>query len=195
MNRLAVLVFFSLCLVACKSKKKKPPVPADSFFPVPAYLKGELARLDTSLLSFTKIETVNGRSDTTPIKNTDVRRYAKDFLELPDISSPTLKDDYEVSNLYDELQQAFVFSFMTKEPHPVRQENVTVDPEPDTSGKNRIRSIYVKLMQEEDGKPVTKVLMWEAGKGFYTTTATEVAGGGEDVKKTRVIWNGFDGQK
>ena len=168
-------------------------MPATNFFPAPTYIKGELKRLDTAHLTFTKIETTNGRSDTVVIKNTDVRQYANDFLALPDIASSGLKDDYEVSQLYDDMQGAFVFNFTTKEAHPLREENITVDPQPDASGKNNIKSIYAKLEQDSNNVPVTKIMFWDAGKGFYTTTMTEVPGKGEQIKKVQVLWNGLEG--
>lgn len=166
-------------------------MPETHFFPAPTYIRGELKRLDTAHLSFTKIETVNGQSDTVAVKNTDIRQYAKDFLDLPDIASSNLKDDYEVSQLYDDMQGAFVFNFSTKEAHPLREENITVDPQPNAEGKNDIKSVYAKLEQDSSSVPVTKILLWETGKGFYTTTITETPGKGEQIKKVQVLWNGI----
>src|SRR4051812_13864105 len=109
MNRILFVLFPILLLIACKNKKKeKSEVPAANFL-VNDYIKGRIAQLDTSHLLFLKIETSEGHSDTTPIKNSDLRHYAQDFLTLPDLSSGDIKDDYEVSHLYDEIQQAFVF--------------------------------------------------------------------------------------
>lgn len=193
-----IVFFVSVCFItiACKSKKeKKPEVPAASFFPVASYIKGELARLDTSRQSIVKIETNNSLTDTVAIKNTDVRRYAADFLTLPDLSSPALKDDYEVTHLYDDLQEAFVFTYTTKEDHPVQQENVTVEPEQNAAGKNDIKSIFVNLAQDSSGGQVKKILLWTAGKGFLITTLTQLANGTEDVHKVQINWTGFDGQK
>lgn len=168
-------------------------MPVTNFFPAPTYIRGELKRLDTARLSFTKIETIAGRADTLPLKNTDVRQYAKDFLDLPDIATSELKDDYEVSQLYDDMQGAFVFNFITKAAHPLREENITVDPQPNAAGKNDIKSIYAKLEADSSGVPVTKILLWEAGKGFYTTTIFDPPGKSEQVKKVQVLWKGLEG--
>lgn len=193
MNRLFTVLFGMVFLVGCAGKKeKKPDVPAANFFPVPSYVRGELKKLDTSLATFLKIETVNGVADTTPIKNSEARAYAADFLALPDISSSDLKNDYEVSHLYDEIQEAFVFNFTTREKHPLREENVTVDPQPDAAGKNEIKSIYAKLEQDSSGTPVTKILLWTAGKSFYTTTIAQAPGGAEQIRKVQIVWNGFE---
>src|SRR5215203_5354356 len=101
MNRFIVAFVVVACFTGCKSKKdKKPEVPAANFFPVKDYINGQVSRLDTSNYRFLKIETMNDRSDTTSIKNSEVKQYARDFLELPDISSKDIKDDYEISHLY-----------------------------------------------------------------------------------------------
>src|SRR5688572_17239201 len=112
MNRIIIVLFISCSIVACKSKKEeKREVPAANFCPVKDYLNGQVAKLDTADYSFLKIETTGGRSDTTIIKNTEVRQYAKEFLNIPDISSKELKDDYEITHLYDEDLEAFAFTF------------------------------------------------------------------------------------
>lgn len=193
MTRFPVLLFLTVLLGSCGFKKKKADVPAEQFFPVTAYLKGELTRLDTSLSSFAKIETVDGRSDTTPIRNVDVKRYAKDFLTLPDIGSSELKNDYQVTHEYDDILNAFVFMFTTKEDHPVRREDVVLDPQQNEQGKNDIQSIFVELWETAGDTTVRKNMLWNAGRKFQITTVID-AGGAEKTKKLQVVWNGFEGQ-
>jgi hypothetical protein len=180
--------------MGCKNKKIKPDVPAADIFPVNDYLKGQVARMDTSLAYFTIIETTEGRSDTTPIKNSEVRRYAADFLTLPDIASKELKDDYEVTHLYDEELDAFAFTFTTKENHPVKSEHVILDPQQNAEGKNDIKSIFVDLWKNSGDSSIRKNMLWEAGKSFQVTTTSNSPGTNEKIKKIKVVWNGFDSQ-
>ena len=187
---------FLICLVliaGCKAKKKSPEIPAEQFFPVTDYIKGELAKLDTSLGTFYKIETANGISDTVPIRNTDVKRYARDFATLPDISTDALRNDYQITHEYDDMLNAFVFMFTTNEDHPVKREDVVLDPAPNAQGKNDIQSIFVELWQNNGDTLVRKNMLWEAGKNFQVTTVSE-AGGTQQTKKLQVVWNGFEGQ-
>lgn len=193
MIRFSALLVTLVMFFGCKGKQKKTDVPAEQFFPVTVYLQGELARLDTSLFSFYKIETLDGKSDTTPIRNNEVKRYAKDFATLPDISSSELKNDYQITHEYDDILNAFVFMFTTKEEHPVRREDVVLDPQPNEQGKNDIKSIFAELWQTAGDTTVRKNMLWEAGKNFQITTITE-ASGVEKTKKLQVIWNGFEGQ-
>jgi hypothetical protein len=192
MSRITAFLFCSI-LMACKGKKNNTSVPADQFFPVPAYIKGELARLDTSLASFYKVETINGRSDTIPIRNEEVKQYASDFANLPDISTEDLKDDYQVTQTYDDMLGAYVFMFTTNENHPVRREDVVLDPELNAEGKNNIQSIFVELWDYSGDTAVRKNMLWEAGKNFQITTVGETAGS-PTTKKLQVFWNGFDSQ-
>lgn len=184
------------CLViflafGCKGRdEKKPEVPAADFFPVKDYLNGQIARLDTSLYTFLKIETADGRSDTTAITNKDVKTYAKDFRDLPELSASDIKDDYSVDKFYDDIQNGFVFTYSTKEDHPVQQQQVTVEPTFNEKGQNDIRSVFVDLWQEDDGTVIRKRMMWETN-AFYITTTTETEGQPQKTKTTKIIWNGF----
>lgn len=194
MKQMLIGCLAALFIIGCKSKKdKKAEVPAADFFPVGDYLRGQIARLDTSLYTFFKIETVDGRSDTTSIRNTDVKTYAKDFRDLPDLSDSEIKDDYTVDKLFDDIQNAFVFTYTTKEDHPVQQQQVTVEPAFNEKGQNEIRSVFVDLWEAEDGVSTRKRMMWEA-TGFYITTTTEAEGQAQKTKTTKIIWNGFAAQ-
>ena len=196
MNRLIIAVLFVLVVVGCKSKKeKKQEVAAASFFPVKDYIQGQVAKLDTSSYSFSKIETVDGNSDTTEIKNSEVKQYAKDFLDLPDISSNEIKDDYEINHLYDEELNAFAFTFTTKEDHPVRTEHVVVEPTMNAEGKNDIKSIFVDMWQTQEKNSLRKNLFWEADKSFQITTTTQAPTGTSTVKRVKIVWNGFESQR
>lgn len=192
MNHLLICLVCVVIVIGCKTKKKRPEVSASDFIPVTTYLKGELARLDTSLASFYKIEREGNKVDTTPIKNLDVRVYAKDFLELPDITTDKLMNDYDINHLYDELQEAFVFMFTTTEDHPVKREDVTVDPQPNEQGKNNIRSVFIELWQKKGDTTFRKNMFWQAGKRFEITTSAYV-GETEKNKKLQVFWNSFEG--
>lgn len=194
MNRFFLSLLFAFSIISCKTKKPNSEVAAADIFPVNDYLKGQVALMDSSLASYLKIETVDGKSDTTPIKNSEVGLYAKDFLALPDIASKELKDDYEVTHLYDEELDAFAFTFTTKEDHPVKSEHVILDPQQNAEGKNDIKSIFVDLWQNSGDSSIRKNMLWEAGKSFQITTTTEVQGKDEKIKKLKVVWNGFDSQ-
>ena len=196
MNRLIVAFIFSFIFVSCKNKQeKKRDIPVADFFPVKDYINGQVAKLDTSAYSFQKMETLDGISDTSTIKNKEVKQFAKDFIELPDISSKEIKDDYEINHLYDEELEAFAFTFTTKEDHPIKSEHVVVEPMPNAEGKNDIKSIFVDMWQTNANTAIRKNLFWEANKSFQVTTTTEPEGGKASTKRVRIVWNGFESQR
>ena len=193
MIRFLALAMGLFLLISCKGKKKNSGVPEEDHFPVSSYLKGQLAQLDTSLSSFYKVETADGKSDTVAIKNSEVRQYAADFAGLPDIGSKDLKDDYELTKEYDDILKALVFIYTTKEKHPVRREDVVMKMEQDEQGRNEVQSVFVELWNEQNDTVVRKNMLWEPNKNFRITTVTE-AGGAQKTKKLQVFWNGFEGQ-
>lgn len=192
MLRLFACTALLFLLIGCKGKKKKAPVPSEKFFPVSAYLKGEISRMDRSLASFYKVESMEGKPDTVPISNAEAKRLATDFYNLPDIGSDQLKDNYEVTHTYDDALNAFVFMFTTKEDLPVQREDVVLDPQPDAKGNYRIISIFAEVWKNSGDTTIRKNMLWNAGKNFQITTLSE-AGGTEKTKKLQVFWNGFEG--
>ncbi len=193
MIRFLAFTLLLVVFISCQGKKKKNVVPADQFFPVAAYVKGELAKMEKSLASFYKIETIDGKSDTVPIRNVEAKQYASDFASIPDISTDELKHHYQVTKAYDDILGSYVFMFTTNEDHPVRREDVVLDPAMNAQGKNDIQSIFVELWQNRGDTAVRKNMLWEAGKNFQVTTIME-AGGAQKTKKLQVVWNGFEGQ-
>ncbi len=79
-------IFWSLsifvCLYSCGGEKK----PDSKFFPALSFIKSQVAHVDTSLYRIIKIEKTDSVPDTTFIQRQEFRRYANDFLTIPDIT-------------------------------------------------------------------------------------------------------------
>lgn len=193
MMRLFACTVVLLILVSCKGKKKTSAVPKEQFFPVSAYLKGEISRMDKSLNSFYKVETENGRSDTVSIPAAAAKQLAADFYNLPDIGADKLKDNYEITHTYDDALNAFVFMFTTQEDLPVQREDVVLDPEPDDKGNYRILSIFAEVWETKGDTTIRRNMLWNAGKNYQVTTVKD-AGGTQKTNRLTVFWNGFDNQ-
>jgi hypothetical protein len=189
MNHLLIFIFSTLFVISCKTKKPKPEVPAADFFPVKSYLQGQLAQLDTSSSSFYKVETIDGFSDTTTIRNSDVKGYAGSFTNIPDISAADTKNDYTIDHLYDDMLEAFVFTFTTKESHPIKREDVVLDPQLNDQGKNDIKSVFIQMDEMRKDTLVQKNLLWEANKNFRIITTIEAPNLPAQTKTIQVFWN------
>lgn len=192
MNHLSIFIFSVVLMLSCKAKKIKPEVPAADFFPVKSYLQGQLAQLDTSSSSFYKVETINGLADTTTIRNRDVKGYAASFTNIPDISAADTKNDYSIDHLYDDMLEAFVFTFTTKENHPIKREDVVLDPQLNEQGKNDITSVFVQMAEMRKDTSVQKNLLWQANKNFKIITTTEAPNLPVQTKTIQIFWNSFN---
>lgn len=183
-------LLFSVVFFSCKEKNKRS-APDAEFFPVLSYIKGQVAQIDTSLASIIQIEkTNNGQPDTTYIKREDFKMVAKEFLQLPDISSAEIKEDYEVTNMYDDLLDAFIFTYTTNdEEHEIKKQDVILEPQ--TDGKSKIKSIVIDKWVTRDDSTIHQNMLWDADKRFLIITKIDKAGQPEKIKTQEVKWNSF----
>src|SRR5688572_16082441 len=104
-----------LSLVSCNNKKNIPSDENASFFPVLSFIKSQVAHVDTSVYRIIKVTKVDSLIDTSFLKREEFKEAAKDFLNLPDISSDRLKDDYKETELYDQDLEQVVLNYMPSE--------------------------------------------------------------------------------
>ena len=183
-----------LCLLslagffACKSKKKDDDIGA--WFSVKSYLQSQAKNVDTSLYRIIKIDTVDSSSDTTVIPREDFRKYAKDFLDIPDISTGSKQDDYQETKMYDEELNKVILTYTTNKPdEEIRREDVML--ENDQNGNSQVKTIIINKLQTEDNTTVEKNMVWQVDKRFLVVTKTEAPKGPEKIKKLEVVWNDF----
>jgi hypothetical protein len=182
-----LLAFFC---IACKSKKKNAAIDNSKFFPVVSFLQSQVKGMDTSLQSITKIEMVNGKADTTVIPREDFRNYAKDFLEIPDITQKKWKGDYTESTDYDESMERAVLIYTATDPElELRQQHVTILPT--FGGNDEVKTIFLHKITNDDESTVEKKMYWEVNNYFTITTITQKENAPEQVRKLQVFWRGF----
>ena len=161
-------------------------------FPVMSYLKSQARHVDTSLYRLVKIETVNGRSDTSYIPREAFKTYAAEFLELPDISSEKWSEDYEETRMFDDMLNNSVLTYTTKEEdNEVRRADVVIDGTADSEGNTPVNTIIIHQAKNEGNKSIDKNLVWYVNKRFTIITKTGTAKGPEVIKKLEIIWNDF----
>jgi hypothetical protein len=194
MNRRISLLCLSLIIICCKPKKKRITANSDgAFFPVVSFIRGQVKDIDTSLYRIIKIETVDNRTDTQYIKREDFKNYARDFTDLPDISSNKLKDDYEETKTYDEVLKSFILTYSTQvKENEIQKEDVMIDPEPDENGNSKIRSIIIDEWPNHGDTIVQKSLLWQTNKRFLVVTKTDAPGMPEKITRLEVVWNDFN---
>jgi hypothetical protein len=177
---------FSALLFSCKNKKKGSGTDK-TFISVNNIIREEIAHIDTSLYSIIKVESDGTRTDTTPVSREAFRKYASEFLELPDISSKKLRDDYEETSFFDTLTNKAGFSYTTTDPElEIKHQVINILPVPGI--ESMVETIYVHRIIEENNALVEKKMTWEARKWFQVVTITQKENAPEQVHKLKLIW-------
>jgi hypothetical protein len=193
MNKLLTGLICLVLLAACKNKKKQDDG-ENQFFPVLSFLKGQAKHIDTSLYRIVKVETVDSTSTTTYIKRGEFKDYAKDFLELPDISSDKWKDDYEETRMFDDALNNVILTYTTKdEDNEVRREDVMLEPT-NASGNSEVKTVIINKIKSSGDSTVEKNMVWYVNKRFTVITKIQKANQPEKIRKVEVIWNDFPEQ-
>jgi hypothetical protein len=188
MNRLVFILIIPLLVSSCKSKKKKHADDAE-FFPVLTYLKGQVAKMDSSVATIIKIEQEGTNPpDTAYLKREEFKNFAKEFLQLPDISSEKLRDDYTVTQMYDDLLNAFVFTYTTtEEDEEIKKQDVILEPGED--GNSEIKTIHIDKWAQKGQTTEHKSMLWEANRRFLIITKNQPKGEPEKIKTLEVKWS------
>jgi hypothetical protein len=184
------LLLFLVFLAACSNKKKDEEEADNSkFLPVPAILKAQIRDVDTSLYSIIRIHTVdNNPAETSYIKREEFKTYAKDFLDLPDLTQKKWKGDYTETNFYDEALQSGILTYTAKEEDlETRKQELLTEPTP--NGDLKVRTIIAETLKEKNGAVIRKNMIWHLDKRFQVITTTEKNNEPEKVEKLQVVWN------
>lgn len=177
-----LLVFF---LNGCTSQKKDPDVSPIS---VIAIIKGQLNQLDTSLFQFTKLETVDGKTDTTFLKREEIRTLAKDFLSLPDITQSDYSGKYTEDRFIDESSNTLNITATAKNEHLEIQKQIIMVPlNQYTSGS--VQSLYIDRIIDTKDSTLEQKLFWQMDKFFRIASIIQKANTPEKTKLLTVKWD------
>jgi hypothetical protein len=185
MNRLAFALILWTVFNGCKEKDTNDT--EAEYFPASAYIKSQVAHIDTSLFSIIKIVQRDTVADTTYLKREDFKKEAADFLALPDLASKKLKDDYEETKQFDEALQKITFMYVPKDNsrQEIQKEVIIVKPDPNI---DKVETIFIDWMQEIDDGTMQKIMTWEANKLFRTITIIQKKGQPDKTERVEVRW-------
>ncbi len=166
MTRWILLLVFAGGLLACKRKKKEPQ---GDIFPVSFFLKQQVRKLDSIPYRFTRIRTLEGRSDTTPVDKATALALAAEFTRLEDLTLDKHKPHYQTANIYDSMMKSLVLTYTTNDAdQPISRETVIMSP--DSLGQPKVATILVQRGAEEDGKWQDKDYIWRVDQRFQIST-------------------------
>ena len=183
-----VFLVVAMGFMACKSKKKEEN--KEAWFPVVSYLQSQVKEVDTSLYRLVKVETVDSTSDSTVIPREEFRKYAQDFLSIPDISTGSKKEHYKEDKMYDDVLNNVILTYTTQDTtEELRREDVML--QPDNAGNSQVKTIIIDRLSNNGNTSIEKNMVWQVNKRFLIVTKTQTSGSPEKIKKLEVIWNDF----
>ena len=174
-------------LVSCGSSDKEEK--KESFFPVDAFLKSQVAQVDTTLNTIRQYIIFDStRTDTNFIRREQFRALAKDFLELPDISASKYSKRYTEVKQFDETLNRVLLTYMPVDPGKelIQRQEVLIKPDP---GGDKITSIIINTVNNTKDSAVQKRMLWQVDKSFQVVTTRQLVGQPETTTTVKVVWN------
>jgi hypothetical protein len=184
MNKFLIVLLMTTCFLSCKTKKLDS---TKAYFSVVDYLKAEVKKMDSLPVRFLKITTVDSTSDTTTATRSEFDKYAKEFLDIPDIASADKMDNYTEANDFDEVLNNVLLMYTAKQPDDVvRSETIMM--QPDEMGNTHVKTILVTTLKNDNNTTVEKNMTWHIDKRFQVVTKTNEQGQPEKINTVIFSW-------
>lgn len=179
------MIIFAGC-----NQKKKEKKDTSQYFPILSYLQSQVKQVDTSLFRITKVETKGSVTDSVIINRSDVRKYASDFLDIPNLREVDQGSDYNETRIYDSVLGLAVLSYLSEdEDQEVTRQEVQIIP--GFGGKDRVKTLYIEKEEEKGSDLIEKKMIWEVDKYFHIRTITHLKNGTENIHDLKVLWQDF----
>jgi hypothetical protein len=191
-----ILLLLCSLAVGCNNKKKsgtleKQVTATPVFFPVTAYLQGQINSFNELQVTPLKITTSGERQDSVWIKPGDIPNLAGPFL-LPVIDSANLSKYYNESSFLDQTINSITLLYDPKaylqDPLALKSLAVYIDPK-----TNLVTRIYIEKPLPTDKGSMMQQLTWKTDRWFKITTIIEDSAKQAEIKDEKVIWD-FDEQ-
>lgn len=178
------VILFVTCLAACKSKDKQTK---EAFFPILSFIKSQVAHIDTSLYQITKLTSIDSTWDTAYIRREDFRKYAGDFLQLPDLSDKEFAGKYDESKFFDASLNRAIITYTPKDKEQeIQREEVMIEPNSETGDK--VKNIIVDKLINSKESSITKRMLWNVDESFQVTTIIQQQGREDSTSTIKIQW-------
>jgi hypothetical protein len=165
---------------------KKDTVAKQVFFPVTAFIKGEIFNLKADGINPKKYTTINDHTDSVWLKVQEFDAAFNEFLD-PVIDSTNLLSLFTEKSFMDQTINAFTFTYdPTDPPLPdsiqLQHWDVYIDPE-----SEKVKRVY---MVKHLGDNKIQQLTWLSGKWCKVTSiVTDNAGASKIEKEVKISWD------
>jgi hypothetical protein len=183
------LIAAILLLNACNSSEEKTAAATNtaveekpSFFPVTAYLKGQIREIKEKGITPIKYVTINNHTDSVFVTFAELDEVMKEFLH-PVIDTANLIPFFTESKFLDQSINAFTFTYEPKAQVPdsilLTHGDVYIEPE-----ISKVKRIY---LVKKGAANKTLQLTWQSNEWCKTTTIITSPNGTSAVEKEEKI--------
>lgn len=174
----------------CKSRNNKTES-TKNFVSAISYIRGQVAKVDTSVYSIEKIVFVDSvRRDTTYLRREQFGDAAIDFLNLPDLADADHEEHFKEESQYDETlgRVMLIYTPLKPKEEVIQRQEVLVKPQPG-SPEDQITSIYINTSQNNKDSSIERKMLWRVDESFQVTTTRQYPGQPEITSTYKVSWN------
>ncbi len=186
--RISPFVFIcllALAITACKENEKK----SNDKFPVHSFIQSQVAMADSSLLPLRLItNTTDSTKDTLYFERSQFRKYAEEFLSLPDLTDAAYDNRFTETSTYDpDLNRLIIYQLpVNAEKEFIQRQELLVEP---NVSNNQIKTVIVNTAAISKDSAIEKRMIWNVNESFQVTKIKQVAGEEEEITTYRVEWN------
>jgi hypothetical protein len=188
---------FLLCLFSCHNHTDAVPSEAPvaapsgtdtSFFPVTAYLKGQMLQFDSMPVTPLHIITIRDKSDSQWIKREQLKSFLSAFLE-PEITETNLIKYFTETRFNDQTVNAITLSYdpigTLPDSMTLKSWNVYIDPK-----TGNVTGVFIVKRTKAGNQSITQQLTWENNTSAQIVNIlNKPDGSGEILNQEKFIWN------
>ena len=200
---LVALVISGLLLSACKNNSSKTPastsiadspgshdtaiIKKEDFFPVSAYIGGQLKMIDSLQLPLSMATTVNHDTKYAVATDKQLRQWAGLFQQ-PDITDPALRNQYKETNIADESGPSVTLIYTAlNNMLPVQKINVFIKPDPIQNDK--VTGVYIEKTFSVNDTLFKQKLYWKTGKSLQVSTEKSIKNTALPAEQVKITWD------
>lgn len=190
MKKGCFLIFLLSLLYSCEQNKsgattgKAGKNDTIHFFEVAQYLKTEIAEVNKTPYYIYKIETTDGKKDSSAINTAVFNQISAQFLH-PDINDKELKKHYTENIFHDQTTNSFTISY-TATDKELEIQNIEVMLQEDGE---TIKRVFIRKFFSYPDSSAIEQLSWKPGQSFQINRLVQKRGGKENSYLTNVVWN------
>lgn len=179
-----IALTLSFLLSACSSDDDQNNSADKEFYPVIAFIRSDLDKLDSLPLAVFTHRQEGEIRDTQIISKKSFRQSAEAYFN-PDISEAHLKDKYREKVFMDETINRVTLSYDTDDESAiVKNINVLIEP-----NSEKVKNIYLEKRFVSGDTIYIQKMIWSSGRQLQVTTMPIIKGQSGAMIKMAYVWD------